>query len=382
MSVVRACPLCRSRGSKLLFTNAMAALDALDMSYAVHECAECGFVFAGELPPEPDYSRYYARYSKYDHSSVVSVVDAARGEAAAALIENVVARDAPVVDVGCGSGTLLSLLKRAGYTNLHGVDPAPNAGKLANELFGLTGVRRGSMADCHEVVPIAEASVVMVMAVLEHLWDPQRDMAGLFARLRPGTHLMVDVPALETFDGERGEPFGELSLEHIQYFSRDSLDALMATLGAAPLSHRYVECGGMSGRALLALYQVTGKPGSVPRRSENDAATMRRYLEVCGGRLDKALARVPAREMIVYGAGSHTARLLPQLGPRCGAQVRLLADANPNLQGSRMGGSPIVAPAEIAKHPRLPVLVSSFRFQDEIEKQLAQRYPNELIKLY
>ena len=74
-----------------------------------------------------------------------------------------------VVDLGCGFGALLSKLHTAGWINLHGVDPAPNSAERARTLFGLTNIHQGTIAEAHQLLPLASADLVCVTAVLEHL---------------------------------------------------------------------------------------------------------------------------------------------------------------------------------------------------------------------
>lgn len=379
-AAARACPVCGGSPGAL-FDNRMAPLGALDMSYTVCECTGCGFIYAGHLPAAAQYGDYYARFSKYDTGAGVSAVDEARGRAALQVLEARLPQSATVVDIGCGSGALLSLLRQAGFHDLHGVDPAPNAAQRAREAFGLEGVRRGTMADCHAHVPLATADAVLVMAVLEHLWDPARDIAGLLGHLRPGCRVVVEVPALETFDAARGEPYGELSLEHIQFFSLASLDAFMASLGAHRLEHVFAALPGIHAQSLIAMYEAHGQ-AERPVGSRRDAELMRDYLRVSEARLQAAMAKVPPGPGIVYGAGSHTARLLPALARRGGFETRLLVDANPNLQGTTMGGHAIEPAQAIARHPDLPVIVSSYRFQAPIAQRLSQDFPNPVVTLY
>jgi SAM-dependent methyltransferase len=307
--------------------------------------------------------------------SLLAFHDAGYREVAARLGSGI------VVDIGCGNGALLAALSAAGLRHLHGVDPAPNAQATARTAFGLTGVRRGTMADCEQVVPLRDAQVVLIMAVLEHLWNPRRDLARLLAQLQPGCKVIIEVPALETFDGSRGEPFGELSLEHIQFFSLRSLDSFMRTLGAQPAGHRLVDLPSIEAKALLGMYEITSSQ-SPPVHAGTDGDAMRSYLRLCASRWDAALACVPTGELAIYGAGSHTARLLPALARRGDAALECLVDTNPNLQGRRMGGHVIASPAELARHPTVPVLVSSYRYQSEIRTRLESRHSNPVVTLY
>jgi hypothetical protein len=61
----------------------------------------------------------------------------------------------------------------------------------------------------------------------------------------------------------------------------------------------------------------------------------------------------------------------------------LFVDSNAAFRGATLAGKPIVAPAEVAAHPELPVLVSSHRFEREIAARIrAEGWPNEIVTLY
>ncbi len=42
-----------------------------------------------------------------------------------------------VVEIGCATGLLLSLIKKNGYENLLGVDPSPSCSETAKKLYGI-----------------------------------------------------------------------------------------------------------------------------------------------------------------------------------------------------------------------------------------------------
>jgi SAM-dependent methyltransferase len=105
-----------------------------------------------------------------------------------------------ILDVGCGTGTMLSYL--ADYGKAQGVDIDEEAIGYCRER-GLTDVRLGSA----ETLPFEDGSFDLVTAldVVEHLDD---DLAALreFRRvLRPGGTLLVTVPAHPFLWGDQDE---------------------------------------------------------------------------------------------------------------------------------------------------------------------------------
>lgn len=383
----RPCPVCESTEALPLYDNAMAPIGGIDMSYRVASCRRCGFGFADRLPPDEDYARYYQHLSKYDQIADRAAVPAVDRERAAAVVEFCrphLAADALVADLGCGAGVLLAAFRDAGWSRLLGLDPAPAAPAQARQLFGLDGVSSGVLSQAAQRLPLAEVSLVCLTGVLEHLPALREDLGQLLAALAPGTRVLIEVPALERFGKTPCEPFGEFSLEHIQYFSAHALSRLFASLGARCLETRLLALPVGTTDSLLGLFATGG--ASEPVAAPASAARLDDYLAASCAQMRAALGRLdefPGGQWLIYGAGSHTARLLPMLEAR-GLAERIvgIVDGNANLHGQRIGRWTIEPPQAIARHPQCPLLISSFRSQQAIASALAARWPNPLLRLY
>ena len=98
-----------------------------------------------------------------------------------------------------------------------------------------------------------------------------------------------------------------------------------------------------------------------------------------------ALARIaacPAEDLVIYGAGSHTARLLPRLQAAGERRLAGLVDSNPNLCGKRLGPLCIEVPEALDRYPHATIVVSSFRSQQPICDALQATYSNRVLALY
>jgi SAM-dependent methyltransferase len=93
--------------------------------------------------------------------------------------------DSAIADVGCGSGSLLHLLRSDGFRNLTGLDPFV---PVPVQLPGLRIVR-SELSDVDETFDL-----VMAHHSLEHLPDPFRALCDMRAHLRPGGTLLVRIP--------------------------------------------------------------------------------------------------------------------------------------------------------------------------------------------
>lgn len=375
----RACQACGNSTAETIYTNNLALLDGLDMSYTLSRCKQCGFHFANYLPSENQYSEYYSRLSKYDSQPHVSTLDQYRADAAVDIFKKRFGRDIAILDIGCGSGVFLAALRDAGFHNLNGIDPAPQSSNRALELFGLKNIHQGSLQNAIDLVDFSGVDLVCLMAVLEHLPELRRDLKKLLTQLRKGAMLMVEVPALDLFDANRSEPFGELSIEHIQYFQVSSLHNMFASLGAKVVETALLELGDINSGALFALIEI--EENVSPIINHEDPSVMDTYLTKSELRWLEALENVPTTSFILYGAGSHSARLLPRLNSQQKLNLMAVIDGNTNLHGKKIGDWLVEPPEALSKYPNIPVLISSWRSENIIAQNLKQDFPDHVLKL-
>ena len=378
MSIARSCPICEHTLTTLVHNNTMASIDGIDMSYVLSQCNQCGFHFANELPDNAEYLRYYSELSKYDSQLSVSAVDRRRTDAAVNLLSRTIPKDARIVDVGCGFGVMLAALRDAGYTDLGGVDPAPQSARQASKQFGLHGIYQGTLAEAGEAVNLAETDLVCLMCVLEHLPALGQDIKKLIDQLSPGSKILVEVPAIDLFDGTGGEPFGELSLEHIQYFSLKSMKNLLKSLGLTILDSELLHIPSLHSGALFMLAEVGGDKQVI---ETDNQSKMKDYLKASAVRWSAALKHIPDKPFVLYGTGSHSARLLPQLTDKQRQNLVAVLDGNFNLHGKSFGGWVVEPPEALAKYSDFPVLISSYRSEKLIAEALKIQFPDQPLQL-
>jgi SAM-dependent methyltransferase len=382
----RPCQVCGQDNRDSVYTNQLAVLDHQDMSYRITSCSKCGFHYAAYLPAPEEYQRYYRALSKYDvvlPVSNVPGVDAYRAQHAVTFVSDYLKGDARIVDLGCGAGTLLAAFAGAGWHSLSGIDPAPNAHIQAKNCYNLTQVRTGELEQVHDIPELAEASLVCLMGVLEHLPLLREHMQALSDTLGPDAMMLIEVPASERFIADDFEPFGEFSLEHIQFFSQISLNNLMSSLGWEPVKTEILELPQGTTDSLLCLYQ-RAVSAELSQPETNDELSL--YITESTKRLAPALNTIMESdgELIIFGAGSHTARLLPYLRQGdCLQRVLAIVDNNPNLQGKQMDRWVVAQPEQVLKlYPDAKVLVSSYRSQHAIADALKKHYSNPILTIY
>lgn len=356
------------------------------MSYQVSSCGDCGFAYASELPDSVVYDAYYHELSKYDvmtSTAEIRPVDRVRMTAAVGLCIPCLAADALIADIGCGTGALLNAFREAGWSRLYGVDPAPGAPAKADALFGLRNVRTGTLSQAQRSLPLAQATLVCLTGVLEHLPNLRDDLSSLVAGMSKNAMILAEVPALERFIRDPLEPFGEFSLEHIQYFSTQSLGRLMAELGYTYRAHDIVK---LSDGVTDSLFGLFVRQDARPEKLQGDPTDLHAYIEQSKKAMRQVLDRIvhsPVKQLAIYGAGSHSVRLLPKL-EAAGISERIvgIVDGNPNLHGQSIGRYEICSPTDLARWPEATIVISSFGAQEAIAESVARRFANPILRLY
>jgi SAM-dependent methyltransferase len=142
-------------------------------------------------------------------------------------------RDIRILDLGCGYGAFLYLLKKAGYYELEGIDTSSEQVAGARRL-GLNFVREGNLLEALKNSRNCSYDFLIAFDVLEHF---SKDEILVFANeayrvLKSGGRLLIHVP-----NGEAIFPgavfFGDLT--HETCFTRQSLRQLVNVSGFSSL---------------------------------------------------------------------------------------------------------------------------------------------------
>jgi SAM-dependent methyltransferase len=182
-----------------------------------------------------------------------------------------------ILDVGCFTGDLLSLLAAHGW-DVYGLELQPEAVRIARER--LPG--RVYQADVHgKDFPELQFDVVSMLGLIEHVVDPVQMIRRGAELVRPGGVLLVQTPDSGSILARvmgRLWPMYE-PVEHIHVFTRRALTTVFSQVGLTdvkirthvkPLSFDYVwqmlaNFGPEIRRLLTPLYRMT--PAIICRRA-------------------------------------------------------------------------------------------------------------------
>jgi 2-polyprenyl-3-methyl-5-hydroxy-6-metoxy-1,4-benzoquinol methylase len=230
-------------------------------------CRRCGLVWTNPRPSRADVDRYYAtRYrSDYQKSSAPTVRKVLRGVIGALDRKHhllpLLQPESRVLDVGCGAGELVYLLRAAGLA-ASGLEPDEQFATFCRDTLALpveTGtVEKASVAaDTFDMVTMFHA--------LEHVADPLGTMKRIRGWLRPEGLVVIEVPNV---DARCQAPRHRFHYAHLHSFSAATLPALGARAGLTPIKSWLTEDGGN----VTCLFRRASRDASVP-----DAATAGAY---------------------------------------------------------------------------------------------------------
>jgi SAM-dependent methyltransferase len=344
----RNCAVCGSSDKRMVFRQPLT-LPPGRCSYSGYEivaCKECGFVFADTLISQDTLDDHYAGPNKVAQGLIEEgeeARDLMRIDKTLEVVMPLASTESRIFDVGCGTGRLLGLLKQRGYVFVSGIDQSPAAAEIARAKYDVQ-VTIGSIFDYDE----RDLGLVTTCHVLEHIVDIPAFLMCLYGLIGKNGTLYVEVPDASAFNRyvnpESPEEwvyirdlYTHFTPEHMNFFAPVSLRNLMTRFGFEELFCRSEPLG-----VIASAWRR--------RKIEVDSTAEREILlyaagsqELQGGALEsiRELA-LSGREVLVWGAGLHTQRLLAASEL---SRVNILAfvDSDLTYQGGELAGRPIIA---------------------------------------
>jgi 2-polyprenyl-3-methyl-5-hydroxy-6-metoxy-1,4-benzoquinol methylase len=384
------CHICGGSNHTRIYHQSFSGLSSGSFlkSYDVCVCDQCGFGFADGLPPAESFEKYYAEMSKWDYlesDGVESDEHLQRFEKVADDILSMgISKQTPVLDIGCSTGGMLAALKRRGFTNLTGLDPSPKSAELAKSLHEIEVVT-GAVKDLNQLPK--NFGLVMLSGVLEHFYDPDSAIRDIRNLMVEGGMFYVSVPDVTRFASCFDAPYQQFSLEHILYFSPESLTNLLRKSGFKPAQIKpvlYPYTRSFDYPVIEALFQKTEASTWVP--DQTTLSALNAYVKASATVEEKISSQIEKlvstqEPILVWGVGTQTQRLMSS-GHLSKANITAFIDSNAHYHGKLLHDKPIISPKEAGNYNQ-PILISSIIFRAEITEQIRQelKLSNRLIAI-
>lgn len=391
----RKCPVCNGVKKELMYRQTFSEISSVSLlnGYNVVACEECGFCFADNIPTQEDFDLYYGQMSKYesnDKTPKVSKYELAKfKEIFNFLIPYLKDSNLKIVEIGCATGQLLSLLQKGGYKNLLGVDPSKACTETVKQSYQIP-----VSIDTISTLILEEGTVdlFILVGVLEHIYDLDISLQKLWRYLSKNGMIYIAVPDASQYFMGTDAPFQEFSLEHINYFGPTSLTNILEINGFLHLN---------TAQSLIEFNQGTFTPllqSIFTKNSADDQLNFKnKDIETpqnLGKYIDKSKSEdlllrnkikiiVESKQpIIIWGTGAQLLRLMETTNLR-EALISAFVDSNPKYIGERLNGVEIISPENIIGSNEA-ILITSRVFQFEIKNQIRTelKMDNEIIEIF
>jgi len=150
-----------------------------------------------------------------------------------------------MLEIGCGLGVLRQMLEAATKWNVDAMDL--NAGAL---FHSAPGRGRTALYNIHDRAPdlAAKYDAIILFDVIEHIEDPVSFMTSALYHLKPGGHVFINVPALQSLYSKF-----DVAVGHCRRYNKGTLEAELAKAGIRKVDDRY---WGLTMLPLLALRKL------------------------------------------------------------------------------------------------------------------------------
>ncbi len=277
-------------------------------------------------------------------------------------------REAAIIEIGCGDGTLLQMIQVKGFRDIFGIDPGSPAQRSSVRLPIGVGY---FPADIPQERRAKRYDLIILRHVLEHV-EPLADLAADLADfLKPTGQLWVEVPDLDsTVNRELWSNFYQL---HCNYFEAATLDALFARFGLRCQGGELVEIFGGSLTRRYTFAPVSAISAANCWDKVTDLVTRFR------DRLHLLAERLPDG-CVGYGAAERTAVTIG-FCPGLADKLECLYDGNALLTERFLGGTSlrILSRERLFEHPPRAILLFALSHVREILEDFRRYLPPEVM---
>ena len=225
------CPVCNSND----IYEVLSARDhtVSQEQFAIWHCRNCTLRFTQSVPDNHDIGRYYQSGDYISHSDTKKgivnnlyhlVRNITLRQKKNQIIKRTRRESGTLLDVGCGTGSFLSVMKQSGWA-VSGLEPDEKARHLASQ----KGLDVGPAEKLFSL-PRATFNAITLWHVLEHVHELHPYMGQLKKLLKENGVLFIAVPNYTSGDASHyGPSWAAYDVpRHLYHFSPDSMKKLLS----------------------------------------------------------------------------------------------------------------------------------------------------------
>lgn len=268
-------------------------------------------------------------------------------------------KEKKILEVGCGCGEYMEIMKQF-TNNVYGIEHKHSS--VENALSKGLNVFETFIEDSASIIPDRPYEAFYIMNFLEHIPNLSEFLRGIYNNLAEDSCGLVEVP-----NGNfviKNKMFSEFMLEHLTYFTSDTLRLTLESNGFEVLS-----CKSIWHDYILSAKVRKRKMTDVRAFDEHKKSLINKLKEMVISAVDNG------ENVAVWGAG-HQALTLLALA-EISDSVSFVIDSAPFKQNciTPVSHIPIYGPEAIKAEGISYVIIMAGSYSDEIKKIIDQKYP-------
>jgi 2-polyprenyl-3-methyl-5-hydroxy-6-metoxy-1,4-benzoquinol methylase len=319
----------------------------------VCQCSACNLIQLNSQPVH--YYREVVRASAYSKE-----METYRLQQFAYFVKEQELVDKKGIEIGCGRGEYLKLLKQVGidaYGLEYGEDSVSQCKKDGYKVF------QGFINDIGNQLPEAPYDAFFILNWLEHLPQPHLTLRRIAENLSQNAVGLVEVPNFDMILASN--LFSEFINDHLFYFTEETFTQLLSISGFEVVEcnsiwHDYIISATVKKRAATVFNNLTDFQGKINLE-------IQQYLEKYAG-----------KRVGIWGAGHQALAVISLL--KIQDKICYVVDSATFKQGKFTPAShlPIVSPEHLEKEPVDAILVMAASYSDEVARIIKDRFDGSI----
>ena len=314
------------------------------------QCSSCGLVQLSEKPVS-----YYKEVIRA--SSFSDEMKKFRGEQFVSWVDKYNLKGKSILEVGCGRGEYLSILKQTEVSLAHGIEYSKES--VSSCINSELSVTKGFFGDENFVLPKQKYDGFICLNFMEHWPDPNRVLEHLKHNLSEGAVGIIEVPNFDMI--LKQGLYSEFISDHLFYFTKDTLTFMLNYNG-----FEVIECSVIWHDYILSAV--------VRKRKRIDLSLLKSRKLNVETELNSFIDKFEKKEVAIWGAG-HQSLAVMSLA-KLENKIRYVVDSAPFKQGKYTPAThfPIVAPIELVNNPVKAVIIIAASYSNEVARIMKNTY--------
>ena len=317
------------------------------------QCAACGLV---QLDNEPvSYYKEVIRAAAFSEEMRGFRIDQFKK-----FVDKYSLRNKKVVEIGCGKGEFLTLMKKAG-ADTYGIEYSDESVEYCRE--NDLKVSKLYIENNNDLLPAAPYDCFFIMNFFEHLPDPNSTLRALHKNLSDDGVGLIEVPNFDMI--LKNNLFSEFINDHLFYFTKETLRLTLERNG-----FEIVECNEIWYDYIISAV--------VRKRPKTNLSDFQSHQEKIKKEIGNYIAGFSKDSVVIWGAG-HQSLVIMSMAELNG-KIKYVVDSATFKQGKYTPAThiPIVGPERLNSDPVEAIIVMAASYSDEVAGIIQKKYNNNI----